>query len=127
MSMTESIQNRSVRKNISTPPQLVADLRFSNIEARSSVSDWDLDFRQLSAGRLNGRVRLLAGPDYTAMNIQLNQRFHQVGHALPGSVNFGISYPSSGEFKWRGASTKGDELLNFSPCFPPATSGPFQG
>jgi AraC family ethanolamine operon transcriptional activator len=114
MSLTESIRNRSVGKNISTPPRLVADLRFSNIEAWAAVSDWDLDFRQLSAGRLKGRVRVLAGPDCTAMKVQLNQAFHQVGHSLPGYVTFGISYPPSGEFKWCGSTTKGDELLNFS-------------
>jgi len=115
MSMTESIQNRSAREKISTPPRLVVDLRFSNIEAWAAASDWDLDFRQLSAGRLNGRVRVLAGPGCTAMKVQLNQSFHQLGHSQPGYVTFGIPYPPRGEFKWCGSTARGDELLNFNP------------
>ena len=61
MSSTNDIQNRSAHEEKPVVPRLAVDLRFSDIETWAKAIDWDLGFRQLSAGRLNGRVRVITG------------------------------------------------------------------
>ena len=114
MSSTESIQNRSADRKRSEIPRLVVDLRFSEVEAWAEASSWDLAFRQLSAGRLDGRVRLMTGTGCTAMRVDLNQVFHQIGQVPPGHVTIGLAYPRCSEFNWCRSAAKSDELLNFS-------------
>jgi AraC family ethanolamine operon transcriptional activator len=114
MSLMEGIQNRSASRKNPKAPRLVVDLRFKDIESWGEAIDWDQEFRQLSAGPLRGRARVLAGAGCTAMRIELNQVFHQIGCALPGHVTFGLPYPQSSEFNWCGSAVRGVGLLNFS-------------
>jgi len=110
----ESIENRSAVRRAPQTPRLVADLRFTEIEAWAEASGWDLEFRQLSAGRLRGRARMMAGAHCTAMKVELNQVYHQVGHILPGHLTFGVTYPTCGEFNWCRSPARSGEVLNFN-------------
>jgi AraC family ethanolamine operon transcriptional activator len=114
MSSIEGIQNRSGLRKNPKPPRLVVDLRFTDIESWGEAIEWDQAFRQLSAGRLRGRARVLAGAGCTAMRIELNQVFHQMGYTRPDHVTFGLPYPQGGELNWCRSAVRGVGLLNFS-------------
>ncbi len=110
----ESITNRSAVLESSEMPRLSLDSSFTEIEACADASGWDLELRQLSAGRLRGRVRVLNGARCTAMRVELDQVYHQVGQVLPGHLAFGLPDPSCGEFLWCGSPARGGEILNFN-------------
>jgi AraC family ethanolamine operon transcriptional activator len=95
-------------------PRLSVDLSFTEIEAWAEASGWDLEFRQLSAGRLRGRVRILTGAHCTAMRVDLNQAYHQVGQVLAERLAFGLPSRSCGEFNWCRSRAQGGDILNFN-------------
>lgn len=111
---TESIRNRSAGPEPSETPSCSVDASFTEIEACAEASGWDVELRQLSAGRLRGRVQLLGEAQFTAMKVDLNQVYHQIGQVLPGHLAFGLPDPSCGEFVWCGSTVRGGGLLNFN-------------
>lgn len=111
---SESIRNHSAGRSTPETPCLSVDSSFTEIEVWAEASGWDLDFRQLSAGRLSGRVRVLTGAHCTAMRVDLNQAYHQVGQISPDRLAFGLPHPSCGEFNWCRSRVEGGDILNFN-------------
>ena len=68
-----------------SPPSLLLNQRFCDMSVLGEAIEWDLDFRQIEAGRLNARVMLLAGIRNMAMRVEFNRKFHQRGCPHPAS------------------------------------------
>lgn len=76
------------------------------------LTDWDLDFRQLSAGPGKTDVAVRAGPALTAISIQMPCTVHQVGAPPAGLVTFGL--PSPGSLRtWLGGAVPREPLVCF--------------
>jgi len=95
-------------------PQIVLNQRFSDIAAVGEAVGWDIDFRQLEAGKLTANVLLIAGQHSSTIRIEFNRRFHQRGCPPRGVVTFGFPDRRSGNLRWNGAETEPGALLNFN-------------
>jgi AraC-like DNA-binding protein len=78
------------------------------------VLGWDLDFRQLEAGSLTARARVMDARSCTEIAVHFNRSFHQLGQAPGDLICFGLPGLELGDFTWCGASVCGGSLLNFN-------------
>ena len=76
--------------------------------------EWDIDFRQIEAGKLNARAWLLAGAKHMVMRVEFNRKFHQRGSPPPGLVTFGFPDRKAGPLRWNGKEAQPGALLNFN-------------
>jgi len=97
-----------------SPPRLLLNRQFCDMGMLGEAIEWDLDFRQIEAGRLNARAMLLAGLRNMAMRVEFDRKFHQRGCPPPGILTFGFPDPESGHLRWNGREAKPGALLNFN-------------
>jgi len=96
------------------PPSLLLNQSFCDMNMLGDAIEWDLDFLQIEAGRLNARVVLLAGLRNMAMRVEFNRKFHQRGCPPPGILTFGFPDRKSGPLRWNGSEAMPGALLNFN-------------
>ena len=96
------------------PPSLLLNQHFSDMGTLGEAIGYDLDFRQLEAGRLDARIVVLAGPRNTAMRVDFNRKFHQRGCPPAGMLTFGFADHTSGPVRWNNHWSKPGALLNFN-------------
>ena len=109
--------------------QIVLDAEFNDMGQFANTLGWDLDFRQLEAGPLKARARVMAARAYVGIAVHFNRSFHQLGQAPADQVCFGIPGSRLGDFEWCGADVRGGALINFNlaPGFDSHTLRNFQG
>jgi AraC-like DNA-binding protein len=88
--------------------------RFHDADAWcEAVNDWNLDFRQLDAGPLDGQIERVLDADLALQRVSLSRRFHQQGVAPPGVLTFGI--PLGGApVRWSGTAASAGQFMNFN-------------
>ena len=93
-------------------PEMILDRKFEDMHSfGSALGGWDLDFRQLDAGRLRAHVTVIAGHRSAVLRVAFNRRLHQLGSPPPGTLVFGLpEHPTS----WCGVETIPGDLLNFN-------------
>ncbi len=92
--------------------ELVLDGVFEDMGTYGAATGgWDLDFRQLDAGRLAARATLVAGERSAALRVGFNRRLHQQGSPPRGTVVLGI--PDQ-PIVWCGVQAGAGEVLNFN-------------
>jgi hypothetical protein len=69
----------SSRNLQNVPPQVLLDQNFHDMSLLGEAVEWDLEFRQIEAGKLNARAALLAGPRNMFMRVEFDRKFHQRG------------------------------------------------
>lgn len=94
--------------------QVVLNQRVSDLTAFGEAFDWDLDFRQIEAGKLTATVLLIVGQQFSTMRIDFNRKFHQRGCPPPGVLTFGFPDRRSGNLRWNGVEAEPGALLNFN-------------
>lgn len=92
------------------PPIIPA--RFDDLRTLSRTAGWDLDFRQLSFGKTEIDLKILANANISMMKIAFNQGIHQRGITPTGMLTFGI--PLGGMRNWFGVSTEKAAMMNFN-------------
>jgi len=95
-------------------PLLIFDRNFDDIEIMAEAVKWDIDFRQIEAGKLNARALLLAGAGHMVMRVEFNRKFHQRGCPPPGMMTFGFPDQKAGPLRWNGKEAQPGALLNFN-------------
>ncbi len=95
-------------------PRLLLDRQFVDMDEYAKQVGWDLDFRQIEAGRLNARAALIAASRSAAIRVEFDRAFHQAGSPPGGLLTFGLPDPEVGEFRWCGARASGGDMLNFN-------------
>lgn len=95
-------------------PQVVLDAEFNDMGQFGSALGWDLDFRQLGAGPLKARARVLASRSCVRIAVHFNRSFHQIGQAPGDQVCLGLPGSRLDDFVWCGASVRGGSLINFN-------------
>ena len=91
-------------------PALVLELQHPNDIA--DLTPWQIDFRQLDAGRIRTSVTVRGSSTMSVLNIAMTGRVHQRGASPSGWTTFGI--PKKGTIKtWQGQDIAGDSLLAF--------------
>ncbi|MBT8060042.1 MAG: AraC family transcriptional regulator, partial [Gammaproteobacteria bacterium] len=75
---------------------------------------WDLDFRQLDAGKLRAQAGVMVSSDLIGIRVGFNRGFHQIGQSPSGFWTFGLPDPRCGDFSWCGARVEGGDVLNFN-------------
>jgi AraC family ethanolamine operon transcriptional activator len=96
------------------PPRLLLHRVFSDISTLGKAVEFDLDFRQLEAGKLHARIVLLAGRRTMAMRVEFNRKFHQRGAPPNGTLTFGLPDPTSGSLRWNNQEVTPGVLINFN-------------
>lgn len=77
------------------------------------MQNWDLDYRQLEAGRFSSEL-LLFGNDTTIIGREkLGRRIHQAGASPLGLITFGVLVNPKTRIRWRGYDVSGDMLCIF--------------
>ena len=78
-----------------------------------NMQNWNLDYRQLEAGRFSSEL-LLFGNDTTIIGREkLGRRIHQAGAAPLGLITFGVLVNPKTRIRWRGYDVSGDMLCIF--------------
>ncbi|MFC1740617.1 helix-turn-helix domain-containing protein [Pseudomonadota bacterium] len=95
-------------------PQLIFDRNFDDIGIMAEAVEWDIDFRQIEAGKLQARTLLLAGAGQMVMRVEFNRKFHQRGCPPPGMMTFGFPDQKAGPLRWNGKEAQPGALLNFN-------------
>ncbi len=95
-------------------PCLLLDRRFADMDEYAEQVGWQLDFRQIDAGRLHARAAVLATSHGTSMRVELDRAFHQAGSPPRELLTFGLPDPEVGEFNWCSARAAGGDILNFN-------------
>ena len=76
-------------------------------------SDWQIDFRQLEAGRLKTQLRLRFGEGVDLLAISMNRMVHQMGLPPKDAVTFGM--PKRGAIHvWASQRLRDDTILAFN-------------
>jgi len=96
------------------PQRIFLHQEFSDINVLGEALDWDVDFRQIEAGKLAARVLLIAGQHCSTIRIEFNRRFHQRGCPPTEVLTFGIPDRRSGNLRWNGVEAEPGALLNFN-------------
>jgi len=94
--------------------RVVANQRVNDLTAFGEAVGWDVDFRQIEAGKLTASVLLVAGHQFSTIRIEFNRRFHQRGCPPPGVLTFGFPDRRSGNLRWNGLEAEAGALLNFN-------------
>lgn len=99
---------------MSKPHAVAQQGRFNDADAWcEAVNDWNLDFRQLDAGRLDAQVQRVIGEDLAIQRVSLSRRFHQQGVAPAGVVTFGIPLGVA-PVHWFGRAGASGQFMNFN-------------
>jgi AraC-like DNA-binding protein len=94
-------------------PEIIRGLEFEDTDQLAHGVGWDIDFRQLDAGRFRGSADLTVTPTVTVMRISLGRSFHQRGRALPGTRTYGLVDLDAPDIRWHGVAAEGG-LLDFN-------------
>ena len=93
-------------------PALVLDAQFEDIDSYGAVvGNWDLDFRQLDAGPLCARVKIVANDRCAALQVGFDRSFHQRGCAPEEPVVLGLP---DRPLYWCGRRAVPGDVLNFN-------------
>jgi len=107
-------------------PKLL-ETSFSSIdELTKAARGYDLDFRQLDAGRLAGHVSQIYDGQSMIAHIRLNRRVHQLGQTPPGMLTFGLLAPNV-SVRWHGRDVDGKTLLVFAGEIDAVSAPGFEG
>lgn len=96
------------------PPRLLVDQNFNDMGMLGETVEWDIDFRQIEAGKLNARAWLLAGAGHMVMRVEFDRKFHQRGYPPPGMMTFGFPDRQAGPLRWNGKEAQPGALLDFN-------------
>jgi AraC-like DNA-binding protein len=95
-------------------PQVLLDQSFPDMSLLGEAIEWDIDFRQIEAGKLNASAVLLAGAQNMFMRVEFDRKFHQRGCPPNGILSFGFPDRASGPLRWNGREAQPGALLNFN-------------
>ena len=96
-----------------TEPANSFSFSFESVDQLAEMVIWDLDFRQLDAGKLRGHATVAQLPSMTWYNTVWDRRFHQRGSQPPDGLTFGfVNGDSLG--RWAGVDVGANDLLNFN-------------
>jgi AraC family ethanolamine operon transcriptional activator len=98
----------------STLPEILWSRDFTDMSLLGEAIEWDLDFRQLEAGKLSAQAVLMVGSDNVVMRVRFNRKFHHRGGPPPGFLTFGLPDPTAGSLRWNGSEAQPSALLNFN-------------
>lgn len=78
----------------------------------SGLTDWDLDFRQITPGSEATRISISAGRLFTQVRIKMPFRVHQQGSAPADQLTFGL--PQRGSLvSWQGTDARALPFVSF--------------
>ncbi len=94
----------------------------------SSLTSYDLDFRQIRPGKMETRITFLRGAQLDLMDFQSSQAVHQVGAAPTGALTFGIPVLRDVP-RWKERPASCGDLLGFGggEMFDGVTQAGFRG
>jgi len=95
---------------------LIVSRRFGDVDELGEVArDWDLDFRQLDRGRLDGSVTQWVTPTLQLARASLSRRMHQRGTPPKRLRTFAIPTDPQAELYWHGHHVRGDRVRTLRP------------
>ena len=94
-------------------PEYLPGLEFDDVDLLAQGVGWEVDFRQLDAGRFSAAANLVATPGVTVMRISLGRDLHQRGLAPSGTRTYGLVDPDAPDVRWHGVDACGG-LLDFN-------------
>jgi len=95
-------------------PAVLVNQSFSDMSTLGDAIEWELDFRQIEAGKLDARALLIAGVQNLILRVEFNRKFHQRGCPPPEVITFGFPDFRIGPLRWNGESVEAGSLLNFN-------------
>jgi len=106
----------AVTPGIGESRPLIVSRRFGDVdELREVARDWDLDFRQLDRGRLDGSVMQWVTPTLQLARASLSRRMHQRGTPPKRLRTFAIPTDPQAELYWHGHHVRGDRVRTHRP------------
>ena len=97
-----------------SPPSLLINHEFQDIESLNGIFGWQLDWRQLEPGDLNFRITAFGHAEINVIRVEFNRSFHQTGHPPPGAITMGLPDIESGVLKSNSIDSPPGTLINFS-------------
>jgi AraC family transcriptional regulator, ethanolamine operon transcriptional activator len=90
----------------------VSTFRLTDPNQYKSLSDWDLDFRQIEPGPMETRLAVRAGRSLTVLGSHISRSVHQVGASPPGLLTVGFATNPS-LARWHGQEIDGPCLVSY--------------
>jgi AraC family transcriptional regulator, ethanolamine operon transcriptional activator len=90
----------------------VSTFRLTDPNQYKSLSNWDLDFRQIEAGPMETRLAVRAGRSMTVLGSDISRSVHQVGASPPDLLTLGFPINCS-MARWHGKEVDGPCLLSY--------------
>ena len=108
-----TIRSESTPRPPSVPVGIVSG-EFSDFdELAETVAGWGLDWIQLDRGKLQARIRQVAGRSILLSRFEFSRKFHQRGRTPPGLRTFGFPGRRSPAPEWRGRASRENEVVVF--------------
>jgi AraC-like DNA-binding protein len=97
-------------------PELIAIAgRFEEFDEFTEVAAvWDIDFRQIGAGRLNANLAQVVGESWSLAKARFDRPAYQEGASVPGMRTFAILDPDAPECDWCGRTFTSDIMAVFA-------------
>ena len=113
----------------SSPPQLVFQRSFDDLETLAADLGWNQEFRQLEPGDLDAQLTTLGNEACLATRVRFNRSFHQVGSPPEGFWTVGLPDSNVEVVRIKGIDLKPAPLVNFNCAggLDMVSHGPFEG
>lgn len=93
---------------------LTLNMNFSEFdEFNQFVAAWDLDFRQLTRGRLNANLTQCVRNDYSLGRVRSDQKTYQQGVSVPDMRSFAFLSAKAPDVDWCGGTFSADTVAIF--------------
>ena len=86
--------------------------QLDDMETFTRSSGWDLDFRQISRGKIGIDFGFVANPSLSVLKVGFDQSVHQQGIPPNGTLTFGVHL--AGTSHWYGGDAHGAAIMNFN-------------
>ncbi|WP_197441610.1 helix-turn-helix domain-containing protein [Thalassoglobus neptunius] len=95
-------------------PILVSKQSFQDFEnLQETIKHWNLDFRQLEAGRFCGEILQANSADVLYANARFERKLHQQGAAPEGYFTVAVTAMSCQNLRWHGYDISGSDIMIF--------------
>ncbi|WP_222434812.1 helix-turn-helix domain-containing protein [Blastopirellula retiformator] len=95
-------------------PFVVPKQSFQDFEdLRETIKHWNLDFRQLEAGRFRGEILQVNSEDVCYVNARFRQKLHQQGAAPEEYFTVAIPGTSCQRLRWHGYDVSASDIMIF--------------
>jgi AraC family ethanolamine operon transcriptional activator len=97
-----------------SPPAILLDQYFTDLNEYARLVGWDIEFRQLDAGAPRSRAAVMGTTSCVVLRGEYDRAYHQAGQMPDDTFVLGLPDPGVEDFRWCRKNASGGEIVNFS-------------